>query len=142
MEQELQRSPRYKLTANDVIEIARICHEANRALCVSRGDLSQKPWDEAEDWQKASCVSGVNYHLKNPNASDQDSHDKWMEEKLKAGWKYGPEKNKETKEHPCLLPYHALPENEKIKDSIFRHLVKAYVEAKNKSNRDTVPKEL
>ena len=30
--------------------IARACHEANRAICEAAGDFSQKPWAEAEDW--------------------------------------------------------------------------------------------
>jgi hypothetical protein len=32
------------------------------------------------------------------------------------GWRYGPERNDERKEHPGLVPYMELPENEKEYD--------------------------
>jgi|MudIll2142460700_1097286.scaffolds.fasta_scaffold02262_4 hypothetical protein len=41
-------------------------------------------------------------------------HERWMN-KYK-GWKYGPVKNKEKKEHPCLVPWITLPEEERDKD--------------------------
>ena len=38
---------------------AHASHEANRAYCLSLGDKSQRPWDAAPDWQKASARDGV-----------------------------------------------------------------------------------
>src|SRR6185312_4891244 len=96
----------------------------NRALCVINGDLSQPAWDDAPEWQRNSATDGVKFHLNNPHANPQRSHHQWMEGKLRNGWRYGPTKNAETKEHPCLLPYHALPENEKVKDQIFSAIVR------------------
>jgi hypothetical protein len=32
------------------------------------------------------------------------------------GWRYGPERNDERKEHPCLVPYNELSESEKEYD--------------------------
>jgi hypothetical protein len=43
-------------------------------------------------------------------------HDRWMEEKTKAGWHYGIPRNDEKKLHPCLVPWKELPEEEKEKD--------------------------
>lgn len=116
-------------TADDIQRIARICHEANRAVCVTNGDLSQPDWESAPDWQKASALAGVQFHIDTPYANAQRSHDQWLETKLRDGWRYGATKNPETKEHPCLLPYHALPQGEKVKDDIFRGIVHAYLEA-------------
>jgi ryanodine receptor 2 len=43
-------------------------------------------------------------------------HDIWAAARLDEGWKYGPERSDERKEHPCLVPYSELPENEKEYD--------------------------
>jgi hypothetical protein len=43
------------------IDIARVCHEVNRAYCTSLGDESQLPWDSAPQWQKDSAINGVRF---------------------------------------------------------------------------------
>jgi hypothetical protein len=43
-------------------------------------------------------------------------HEIWASIRLAEGWKYGPERDDERKEHPCLVPYNELPENEKKYD--------------------------
>lgn len=43
-------------------------------------------------------------------------HEVWAQQRLSEGWKYGRERNDERKEHPCLIPYEELPENEKEYD--------------------------
>jgi hypothetical protein len=113
----------------DIENMALICHEANRAVCVVNGDLSQPSWDDAPDWQKKSAIEGVKFHIAKPHADSRMSHDKWMETKLRDGWRYGPTKNADTKEHPCLLPYHALPDTEKVKDDIFKAVIQGYMAA-------------
>ena len=109
----------------DVQSIARVCHETNRAYCQSIGDNSQPDWDSAPDWQKQSAVNGVRFHLENPNASPSHSHDEWLKEKESTGWKWGPVKDPEKKEHPCCVPYDHLPENQKAKDALFIAVVHA-----------------
>jgi hypothetical protein len=32
------------------------------------------------------------------------------------GWRFGPERNDQRKEHPSLIPYEELPEKEKVYD--------------------------
>lgn len=109
----------------DVQSIARVCHEVNRAYCQSIGDNSQPSWDEAPDWQKQSAENGVKFHLENPDAKPSHSHEEWLKEKEATGWKYGPVKNPEAKEHPCFVPYDQLPEEQKKKDVLFIAVVHA-----------------
>lgn len=49
-------------------------------------------------------------------AMSKNVHEVWAQTRIKQGWSYGPERNDETKRHPCLVPYEILPESEKIYD--------------------------
>ncbi len=111
----------------DLRSIARVCHEANRAYCLSIGDASQPSWDEAPDWQKESALNGVIFQSKNPEAPASASHDSWLEEKRSTGWKYGPVKDPERKEHPCFVPYEELPAEQRAKDYLFKSVCAALV---------------
>jgi hypothetical protein len=100
--------------------IAQICHEANRAYCQSIGDNSQLPWSEAPQWAKDSAIKGVEFHSGHIIHSPSASHEAWYNHKLKDGWKYGPVKDPDKKEHPCMVPYNDLPEEQRIKDYLFQ----------------------
>lgn len=101
---------------------ARAAHEANRAYCIALGDLSQPCWDDAPGWQKSSARQGVVGAL--AGNTPEQSHESWLAEKRSTGWKYGPVKNPEKKEHPCFVPYEALPPHQRAKDGIFIGVVK------------------
>lgn len=102
---------------------AAAAHEANRVWCRAHGDHSQPAWADAPEWQRSSAVNGVEGVLAG-NGPEQ-SHESWLAEKAANGWKYGPVKNPEAKEHPCFVPYADLPPEQKAKDSIFIDTVKA-----------------
>jgi hypothetical protein len=106
-------------------QIAKVAHEVNRAYCEALGDTSQPSWDDAPDWQRSSAMNGVAFHRANPDAGPDHSHNEWLKEKTTNGWTYGPEKDPEKKEHPCLVPYAQLPTDQKAKDYIFRGIVHA-----------------
>lgn len=106
-------------------QIAKVAHEVNRAYCLALGDSSQVAWEDAPQWQRDSAINGVNFHLANPTAGPDHSHDEWLKEKQATGWKYGPVKNPETKEHPCFVSYEELPAEQKAKDYLFRGVVHA-----------------
>lgn len=107
------------------IAIAQVCHEANKAYCESINDYSQKPWNDAPDWQRDSAVKGVRFNIGNPFAPDSAVHDSWLQAKKEDGWKYGEVKNPKLKEHPCYVPYDDLPEEQKKKDALFKAIVEA-----------------
>ncbi len=106
---------------------ARAAHEANRAWCILHGDVSQLPWDEAPDWQRSSVLIGVR-GVANGN-SPRESHGSWLAVKAAEGWKYGPVKDVEAKEHPCFVPYDELPPEQRVKDGIFVAVVRAFLDA-------------
>lgn len=104
-------------------QIAVICHETNRQYCLALGDSSQQSWAEAPEWQRSSAIKGVEFHIANPAASPSASHESWLEQKRQDGWKYGPVKNAETKEHPCFIPFTGLPIEQQAKDKLFKSIV-------------------
>lgn len=105
--------------------IARVAHEANRAICEAAGDHSQLPWEQAEQWQRDSAVKGVEFVIDNPDAKPSDQHDAWMADKIKDGWIWGEVKDAEKKTHPCIKPYELLPFRGRVKDHVFRSIVKS-----------------
>jgi hypothetical protein len=107
----------------EVISIAKVAHETNRAYCQTIGDHSQRLWENAPGWQKDSAIKGVQFHIDNPDAGPSASHESWLKEKQECGWKYGEVKDPEKKEHPCFVAYRDLPEEQKVKDSLFTGIV-------------------
>lgn len=106
-------------------EIARLCHEVNRAYCKALGDDSQPAWEDAPDWQQASARLGVELHLGNPDAGPQASHESWMAQKEVDGWVYGDVKDPEAKTHPCMVAFAELPVEQQAKDYLFKAVVNA-----------------
>lgn len=104
-------------------DIAKVCHETNRAFCEATGDWSQTPWPQAPDWQRESAVSGVEFHLANPDAGPEAGHERWMAEKVESGWVHGAEKDPDAKTHPCIVPFAQLPLEQQAKDVLFRAVV-------------------
>jgi hypothetical protein len=114
-----------KLPTNKKVEMAaKAAHEVNREYCISLGDVSQPKWEDAPGWQKDSAIHGVEAIVQNPNQPPSASHDNWLAEKQAAGWKCGPVKDPDKKEHPCIVPYNDLPVDQRMKDTIFLAVVK------------------
>jgi hypothetical protein len=113
--------------------IAKVAHETNRAFCETLGDTSQPKWEDAPEWQRSSAVKGVQFHLdahmKGETPTPSASHDSWLDEKRADGWKYGPVKDADKKEHPCFVPYDELPVEQRLKDYLFGSVVAAYARA-------------
>lgn len=49
-------------------------------------------------------------------ALSRNVHEVWAAGRIAAGWKYGPVRDEIKKEHPCLIPYEELSEEEKSFD--------------------------
>lgn len=109
----------------DVELIAKICHNVNRAYCLSTGDDSQPTWEEAPKWQKDSAINGVGFHLTNETTPEQ-SHVNWLKQKLDEGWVYGKVKDAELKTHPCIMRYDQLPKFQRTKDHLFKAVVDSF----------------
>lgn len=108
------------------IEIASVCHEANRQLTRIIGDVPvQPPWDEEDAGIRNSAINGVAFNLDNPDAPPSASHDNWLKQKIADGWTLGPVKDVERKTHPAMVPYGDLPKAVQRKDALFKAIVGA-----------------
>ena len=114
------------LSDTQVDTIARACHEANRAWCLHHGDTSQVAYDEAPENIRESARSGVRLAL---TATPEEQHEAWSKFKREDGWTFGPVKDATAKTHPCLVPYAALPPEQKAKDAVYIGVVKAFASA-------------
>lgn len=111
-----------------ILLTAQVCHEANRGIQLSTGDPNPSPkWDEASYSQKKSAVDGVIAAIK--GATPEELHLSWCRGKIADGWMYGPVKDETLKQHPCLVPYSELPEDQKLKDFVFSGIVGAFKDA-------------
>ena len=103
-------------------DIARTCHEVNRAYCQALGDMSQPAWEVAPEWQRSSARMGVDLHTMG-DFGPEASHISWMQQKISEGWIWGPCKDPVLLEHPCIKPFDQLPRDQQAKDFIFRAVV-------------------
>jgi RyR domain len=111
------------------LEIARICHQANKAYCESLGDRSQLDWEAAPEWQRQSALNGVLFRTECPNTGGYaGSHENWLKEKVADGWIYGEVKDVEAKKHPCMVEWSELPKAQQFKDRLFCAIVDALVD--------------
>jgi hypothetical protein len=124
-----------------VTDIARVAHETNRAYCATIGDSSQQKWEVAPEWQRTSAIKGVRFHLDTlrggATPAPSASHESWLAEKKREGWRYGAVKRPDLKEHPCFRPYDELPADQRLKDYLFGAVVKAYFDSGIEIEDDT-----
>ncbi|KJF21943.1 hypothetical protein C7T36_18355 [Rhodococcus sp. AD45-ID] len=106
------------------VDIARVCHEANRELQWITGDPNPSPpWDDAPDDQRASAIEGIQKAL--DGATPEQLHESWCAFKRADGWVFGEVKDADAKTHPCLVAYSELPAEQKAKDALFSAIVDA-----------------
>lgn len=117
-------------------DIAKLCHEVNRAYCTSIGDDSQVAWDDAPTWQRESAFKGVAFALANLDAPDSAQHDAWTADKVVDGWVYGEVKDAEAKTHPCLVPFDQLSAKQQAKDTLFRAVVRTAADISHPTDPD------
>ena len=103
-------------------QVARVCHEANKALQYIHEDPAPShPWNCEPDEIRQSVIDGVRRVRR--GTTPRQNHEAWREYRMARGWTYGPEKDPEQKTHPSLVPYDELPQAERDKNQMFLLIV-------------------
>lgn len=108
------------------VDVAEMCHEANKFYCDYLGDYSQREWKNSPEWLKKSIIQGVVLYRNNPDTTPSESHESWLAEKARTGWVYGKVKDVDKKTHPCIMPYFELPREGQLKDVLFKAICNAF----------------
>ena len=108
----------------DVEDIARICHDADRALQIALGEAPNNDWANTSADIKESVVTGV-IAATQEGMTPAKLHRAWVLERTKSGYVYGEVKDHDKKTHPCLVPYEDLPSEQRAKDVLFFSIVLA-----------------
>lgn len=99
-----------------------MAHEANCGLQMILNDPMPSPhWLSFDQETRQSAISGVEKAIS--GRTPEELHEEWVRWKTDHGWRYGPQKDTYQKTHPCMVPYHELPDDEKIKDKLFTAIV-------------------
>lgn len=105
-------------------EVARVVHEANRAIQDIDGDeCPSPPWASEDPAVRALTIRGV--RLARGGLPPEALHDAWCDGKRAQGWVYGETKDRTLKTHPCMVPYAQLPQRQQAKDRILRAITVA-----------------
>lgn len=103
--------------------LAKIYHENIRMLQEINSEKVSPPWEDTPDWMIEGTFDSINFHLANPAASASASHENWMGEKIRTGWRFGPVKDPDKKTHPLLIPFSELPAEQQMKDILGKALI-------------------
>ncbi len=83
----------------------RAFYAASQAMQEMLGE-PQPPWDELPAWQQDAIVDVTRRCMM--GATPQQLHVLWVQHYAAHGWTYGPKKNRETRQHPIIIPWHGL----------------------------------
>ena len=112
-----------------VEQIARLCHALNREWAEQNDDLLQLDWDALDPAVQRGAKDAIQLVVSHPYMiSGVYLHDTWSASRRADGWVYGPEKSYIEKTHPCLVGYHELPAEQRIKDDLFLAVIRCMVE--------------
>lgn len=100
---------------------AKWIYEGTRLENVAAGrPINPEPWEQRDEYFRENMIKAVNLQC-GPNrvTSPEELHNRWVSAYEKMGWKYGPVRNVEKKEHPDMVPFNELGKLEQDKDFVF-----------------------
>lgn len=108
-------------------QIARLTYEADRAIRARMGQTLPE-WGKHEASLKTEWRSKVAALKGSDNITPQTRHTSWVTDMITAGWIQGPAIDHDTKTHPAICDYDALPEEVHLLDDVFVTLIETCVQ--------------
>lgn len=79
-----------------------------------------EPWEEREEPFKRQFLDVISMMCgPDRKTSPEELHNDWWEAYKQMGWRYGPERDREAKTHPDMVPFAQLEQREQDKDAVF-----------------------
>lgn len=79
-----------------------------------------EPWEDREQPFKDQFLTVIAVQCgPNRKSSPEELHDDWVLAYEAMGWRYGPERDREAKTHPDMVPFDELEQREQDKDAVF-----------------------
>ena len=78
------------MTENEILNLARVCHEAHREWCAANGDHAHKAWEEAEQYQRDTTIWGIDLLIRFPDVSDHRHKYECWKDKIAEGLEVRP----------------------------------------------------
>lgn len=96
-------------------------YEAARLQAIAVNTLViPEPWYEREESFKQQFLDVIAMMCgPNRKTSPEELHDDWVKAYEAMGWRYGPERDREAKTHPDMVPFDQLEQREQDKDAVF-----------------------
>ncbi len=108
-------------------EISRLTYEADRAIRARMGQVLPE-WGKQEATLKTEWRAKVAALKGSDNITPRTRHESWVNDMISAGWVQGTVIDHNTKAHPAICDYDALPEEVHLLDDVFVVLVETCVD--------------
>lgn len=102
--------------------IARVCYAVMNAYRTGLGEMSRVEWDKLKKAEQNNFTEAVSAQIESPK-TPEEQHNEWLEHKIAEGWTYAEKEDVEEKQTPHLIPYEALPSEQKVKDLLFHAVI-------------------
>jgi hypothetical protein len=99
---------------------ARTFYAAHRVLQEALGE-PPPPWDKLSAWQQDAMVDVTRRCML--GATPEQMHALWVQHYSAHGWAYGPQKNRETKQHPIIISWQQLPARYQARFKLWQAIV-------------------
>lgn len=109
----------------DLVDIAKIVYNVNKAFCESTGDFTNVSWDDTSTETRDLAVLVIRHKMLNPRMTPEHIHNTWLVEMVRRGWRYGEMKNAEAKTHPGMCPYDMLSKDQQTKDKLVNTIIES-----------------
>lgn len=106
--------------------IAMISHDAIVSLEQYNDDTSKQHFNRAPAHYQEDTIKGVQFLLRNPNATPEDLHNNWLADKKAAEWTLGEKTDVRDKTHTRLIPFAELNDLQKQKLAAIVGIVKLF----------------